>query len=301
MATIGTTVYLTPEFVKDVQEGKHPNMARQAFGHIFDDQGKFKSDRNDHEYKGMTDGWIRWIQMGGVGLRLIYIRKGDKIYLYRIVGKSDESGLSAPASLPEDAIFASLPDDILQGIVESDAIIQSRLLHTTKPTYLSSTIRQMYHLPQSEIILLSPTVSPALFQVSGEIGRFLDRSIEDGARVVLVTAPPSPSQIPFFDQLARRNIEVYFVQNLKSRLFLFRVNEYRVKGPDAVASPTAVLGSAELTHQSLDMGGIGRHEELCYRFPETHFETFYMYADALVKSATDLQGHKIKLGASASA
>jgi hypothetical protein len=301
MATIGTTVYLTPEFVRDIQESKHPNMARQAFGHIFDDQGKFKSDRNDHEYKGMTDGWIRWIQMGGVGLRLIYIRKGANVYLYRIVGKSDENGLSAPASLSKNTTFESLPEDILQGIIESEAIIQSRLLHTTKPTYLNSTIRQMYHLPQSEVILLSPTVSPALFKVSGEIGRFLDRSIEEGARVVLVTAPPGPSQIEFFDQLARRNIEVYFVQNLKTRLFLFRVNEYRVKGPDAVARPTVVLGSAELTHQSLGMGDIGRHEELCYRFPESHFETFYNYADALVKSATDLQGHKIKLGASASA
>jgi hypothetical protein len=85
---------------------------------------------------------------------------------------------------------------------------------------------------------------------------------------------------------------------LRSRLFLFRVDEYRAKGPAAIAYPTAVMGSAELTHQSLDMGNVGRHEELCYRFPKSHFGAFYSYAEALVKSATDLQGHKIKLGES---
>ena len=287
-------VFLTPEFIRDLQESKHPNMAKQALSHVFDDKGDFKVDREDHQYKGMVDAWIRWVQMGGPGLRVIYIRKGDDIYLYRTVGKSDESGLSNPAQLLGAAAVDDLPKDILLALGEGADHITPRLLKTTATTFLRDAIRSMYHVPHQEIYLVSPSVSQPLFRVSGELGRFLDRAIEDGTRCVLVTLPPAASEIEFYEDLARRQIEVYFIQNLRSRLFLFGVDEYRL-GKGIHFPRTAMLGSAELTYQSLDMGEIRRHEELCYRFPETHFPAFKNYAETLVKRATDLQGHKMSL------
>lgn len=288
---------MTPQFIRDLQDVRFPNIARQALGHVFTEEGKFKTDRNDHQYDGIADGWIRWVQMGGVGLRVIYIRKSDTIYLYRVVGKQEEDGLKAPKVLDPKAIVEGLPDEILQQIGESSAVISERLLKNSSPTYLREAIRSMFHVPHSEIILISPAVSFPLFGFNGEIGRFLDRAIEEGARATLVTLPPPEADLAFFDGLAARNIEVYFVQNLRSRLFLFDVDPHR-KPPAALkVVPTAILGSAELTHQGLDMGGVGRHEELCYRFPESHFKAFHAYADALRKSGVDLQGHKIRLRA----
>lgn len=290
-------VVMTPQFLNDLQDVRFPNIARQALSHVFTDEGKFKPDRNDHGYDGITDGWIRWVQMGGVGLRVIYIRKSDTIYLYRVVGKQEEDGLKSPKILDSKAVIEGLPDEILQQMGESGAVITERLLKNSSPTYLREAIRSMFHVPHNEIILISPAISFPLFGFDGEIGRFLDRAIEEGARTALVTLPPPEANLGFFDGLAARNIEIYFVQNLRSRLFLFNVDPYRKPAAAAKVVPTAILGSAELTHHSLDMGGIGRNEELCYRFPESHFKALRSYADELRKSSVDLQGHKIRLRA----
>lgn len=289
-------VVLTEEAVQDIREGKHPNMARLAFNHIFDDNGDFKSDRADHAYKGLPGGWIRWVSMGGVGLRVIYIRKDDIIYLHRIVGKGDEDGIKAPRTDQHAAAIESLPEDIITGLGESVEGITKRILTNRRPVLFREAVRRMYHLPHSEIILISPNVSSALFRTAGEIGRFLDKAIEDGSQATLITRPAPPHEIEFFDDLARRNVQVYFVQNLATRLYLFKVNEYRIQSSTGfeMVGPTAMIGSAELTHHSLDLGGIGKNEELCYAFPESHFEPFYSYADVLVKSATDLQGYKLR-------
>jgi hypothetical protein len=288
-------VFLTPEFIRDIQESKHPNLAKQVFGHTFDSNGVFNTSGDDHPYDGMADAWIRWVQMGGPGLRLIYIRKGSNVYLYRAVGKSDEGGLTDPKVLATSAAVEGLPKDVIAALGESAEAIANRLLKTTKPTYLREAVRSMFHLAHREVLLVSPTVSPPLFRVNGELGRFLDRAVEEGTRCALVTSTPGLSDLELFDDLARRNIEVYFIQNLKSRLFLFDVNEYQ-SPKDANPSSTVMMGSAELTHHSLGVGDVGRNEELCYRFPETHFGAFKTYADSLVTSAIDLQGHKIKLG-----
>jgi hypothetical protein len=286
---------MTPQFIRDLQDVRFPNIARQALSHVFTDEGKFKLDRNDHQYDGITDGWIRWVQMGGVGLRVIYISKSDTIYLYRVVGKHEESGLKSPKVLDPKAVIEGLPEEILRQIGESGAVISERLLKNSSPTYLREVMRSMFHLPHNEIILISPAISFPLLRFDGEIGRFLDRAVEEGARTALITLPPAPGDLGFFDGLAARSIEIYFVQNLRSRLFLFDVDPYRKPAAAANVAPTAILGSAELTHHSLNMGGVGRHEELCYRFPGSHFKAFQSYADELRKSGMDLQGHKIRL------
>lgn len=291
-------VVLTPQFIEDLQTSKHANFARQVLNHVFSSDGTFKADANDHQYDGIANGWIRWVSMGGVGIRVIYIRTGELVHLYRAVGKQDESGLSHPKDLDPKVIVEGLPEDILNALGESPVLISSRLLKNTSPTFLRETFRSMYHLPHSEVILISPWLSQPLFRRDGEIGRFLDRAIEEGTRSVLVTLPPAESDLEFFDDLALRNVEVYFTQNLRSRLYLFQVNKYRLSKAAKEAHPTAILGSAELTHHSLDMGGIGRHEEICYRFPESHFTAFHNYAGDLLKASIDLPGHKIKLRAS---
>lgn len=289
-------VVLTKEAIQDIREGKHPGMTKQAFNHIFDDNGDFKFDRADHPYKGLAGGWIRWVSMGGVGLRLIYIRKGDVVYLHRIVGKGDEDGIKAPRSDGHAAAIESLPEDLLPSLGESVETITRRILTNHRPVLFREAVRRMYHLPHSEIILISPNVSFPLFRTAGEIGRFLDKAIEDGSLATLITKPAISHDIEFFDDLARRNVQIYFVQNLATRLYLFRVNEFRVQslaGSETIG-PTAMIGSAELTHHSLDLGAVGKNEELCYAFPESHFEPFYSYADGLLKNATDLQGYKLR-------
>jgi hypothetical protein len=288
-------VVMTPEFIRDLQDSKHQNLARQALSHVFDQNGEFKADREDHPYDGMKDGWIRWVQMGGVGLRVIYIRKGEKVYLYRVVGKSDENGLTAPTVLTTQSVIESLPESITKTFGESEGAIADRLLKNTQPTYLREAIRRMFHVRHKEVLLVSPSLSQPLFRVQGEIGRFLDRAIEEGTRAMIVTLPPKHEDIEFFDELAHRNIEIYFSQNLNSRLFLFRVDTHRAGKFDEAVPPTAMLGSAELTHHGLDVGGVGRNEELCFRFPESHFSAFYAYADKLIRAAIDLQGHKQNL------
>jgi hypothetical protein len=282
-------VIFAPEFIRDLAQARQPNFAKLVLAHLFEPSGEFREDRNDHPYEGIAKGWIRWVSMSGAAIRVIYIEDGGRVYLYRAVVKADEGGLTAPAAQSEAASLASLPADILDGIVTSEAGVASRILTNSTPTLIRDELRKMYHVPHREIVLVSPELSPSLVLPTEEIGRFLYRAIEDGAAVFFVTQVPTAHSLKEYEDLASRSVQVHFVQNLRARLMLFDVIEYATRGVKTPLQPTTIMGSACITHHALGLGCVGANDELCFKFPGSHFAAFRKYADALLNRSIDLE------------
>ena len=51
--------------------------------------GSFRLDRDDHRFHGIEDAWIRVVSRGNTAYRVIYIRRGRDVYLYRAGGPFD--------------------------------------------------------------------------------------------------------------------------------------------------------------------------------------------------------------------
>src|SRR3954449_2651005 len=88
-----------PSFIADLQAESDANFARRVFLKLFEGDGSFRPDINDHRYHGIEGAWIRYVSQGRSAFRVIYIKKGDEIFLYRAGQHSVEDNLAPPHDL----------------------------------------------------------------------------------------------------------------------------------------------------------------------------------------------------------
>src|SRR5450755_1328390 len=94
-------VFLAPDFLDDLKSAIHPDFVTRVLDSLVDKAGRFKPDRNDHRYSGITDAWIRYASAGKTAFRVIYIRQSDSVFVYRAGFHSVEDQLAAPKSGPQ--------------------------------------------------------------------------------------------------------------------------------------------------------------------------------------------------------
>jgi hypothetical protein len=120
---------------------------------------------------------------------------------------------------------------------------------------------------------------------------------EDGASVLLVTAPPTEQNIEWLEQLEERNISVYFYPRLHSKLYCFILDENRKyeRGlPDpAKLSSLLLIGSANLTASGLALSQGKWNEELCYSMPNSEINHVETYVTKLITYGYDLKEVRI--------
>lgn len=283
-------VYITPEFINDLRESGDNRFIKQVLNHVLEKDGRFKSDADDHRYEGIEDVWIRYVSRGKTAFRVIYLKKDNLIYLYRAGTHSIEIEVKEPKyldiSIPlEKAKFrqpAYIPRDI------------GYFLKTLEPRFLNKEILSMYHVGHKEILLIAPFVSFEILGKFHHFGRFLDRAIEEGAEVSLITKPPDNPELEYYLELDERCIFVYFLQNLHAKLYIFDINPSTI--PDYCRGMTnaAIMGSSNLTKPGLSLDDDRSNEELCYRLPSEKYSEAYLYAKQLINKADDLKSYMMR-------
>jgi len=149
----------------------------------------------------------------------------------------------------------------------------------------------MYHVGHKEILLVAPFVSLEILDKFHHFGRFLDKAIEEGAEVSLVTKPPDNPELGNYLELDERCIFVYFLRNLHAKLYIFDINPSTI--PDYCRDMTnvVIVGSSNLTKPGLSLDDDMSSEELCYRLPLEKYSEAYLYAKQLIKKADDLKSY----------
>ncbi len=290
--------YLTFQFLEDLRSADDPRFVRRVLQQLFDSSGEFKRGQNDHRYHGIDDAWIRYVSKGRTGYRLIYIQKNDSVYIYRAGVHSVEDNLTAPQRL--DLAVPVVSMDLRQTAQSDQARREERwldsgaFLRSTQEIFLKKVFHGLSHVGHHEIVLVAPFVSEETVARSAPLGRFLDRAIEEGTNVWLVTRPPDPAKLDFFRALEERDFGVYFYKTLHAKLYLFEVNPSTLGEFNRDLTRTAIIGSANLTEMGLALAGELSNEELCYRLPDAKFEEARLYAHWLIHHSEDVAAYRLR-------
>ena len=295
-------ILFLPSIIEDIKTFDDPAFAKRLFNQVFDSSGNFRPGQNDHRYDDIDDAWIRYISRGATQYRLIYIQKGDKVYLYRAGNHSVENNLSEPSSFATGiSAGTAFTPSITSSITSDDFGV---LLPNTNPTFIHSTcgleptmlktlVGSLYHVGHHDIVLVSPFYSMDIFSSFKPFGNFLDRCVEEGTNVIFVTCPPKDNDFCFFDELEARDILVYFCKNLHTKLYLFNVDEATLTYYNrSEIKKTAIVGSSNLTEKGFAFEGTNFNEELCYRAPECKFTELQQYSTYLINHSIDLRSYK---------
>jgi hypothetical protein len=280
------TVHFTKEFLCDLREAKDVRFVDKVLSRTIGDDGSFAADRDDHRYDGIKDGWIRYVTQGKTAYRVIFIRNGSDVYLYRAGGHSIEDRLPPPIDFT-GAIPIQAPP-AARAAAPAFMIDHSCLLKTCEAKYFSRHIESMYHVRHYEICIVSPFVDLGLLASQHAFGRFLDRAIEEGTTVSLVTASDgNEDKLDEYQKLEERDINCYFFSGLHAKLYLFDVDlASRQRWQKGIESH-AILGSSNLTGPGFGFGDSPSNEELNCRIPATLFDEARTFVYRLMQKADD--------------
>ena len=315
-------VFLLPEFVNDLQSHRAPHFARQVLKHTLCKNGIFRSDRSDHPYKGVQNAFIRVVSRGTSGYRVIYLRCGKNIYLYRAGEHSIEDRITPPSE--ESVKFALSVGEAEEGLFPAVARRQAPTI-ITEPTHrflrnapepqIQREIFSRRNLPHESIWLVSPFINENLLLPTAKLGKLLLEQHEDGATVGIITTATKNMNIKWMERLNKDGIEIFVYPQLHTKLYYFLFDESRrytlgLRASDRHSS-LILMGSANLTSAGIALTSVRGdkemahcNEELCCAIPESGISYITQYVNELKSHGYDLQsvrqflargqGHKLE-------
>jgi hypothetical protein len=290
--------FLLSTFLSDLREIDEPHFARRVLSKVINAAGQFEADGDDHRYDEIEGGWIRYVSRGSTAYRVIYIRRGADIFLYRAGRHDVEDGLRAPSADRFATAFLVTTNTFTfsaQGHSASTGIANDlgQLLYSSTPTQLKHYIVSLGHRSHREIWLVAPFVTPAILYPTHTFGRLLFKAKEDGAAIGLITKPPSNrDDLTVFERLEAEDIVVAFVERLHAKLYLFELDDREKYRYQMAMTSSAIVGSANLTDAALGLIDGIANEELCYRLPEAKFDEAKRYVAWLESVSKDTKAYR---------
>lgn len=282
-------LYFCKEFIRDLAEHPEPHFAGKVMAKVCNNQGEFEIARDDHEYRGIAGGYIRYISQRPNYYRAIYIRRGDDIFWYRAGRHEVEDRLAPPPELQGVPLGATPP-----GVDLVEDHRHPRYTKSLRPRFLREVIAARSIVPHRQLILVSPRLTTSAIGPLGPVGRLTDRAVELGAKVTVITRPPRDADINAYRWLAARGTELLFHSRLNARLYYFEVDEAKLDPELSNVKSIAVVGSAELTEAGLNQQpaqGETADEELCYEIGEDDIDGAMEFCLELTDGTIDLQGY----------
>lgn len=287
-------IFLLPDFIADLQDYADAHFARRVLKKTLRPDGNFRFDANDHRYEGIEDAWIRYVSRGRTAYRVIYLRYGDNIYLFRAGVHSVEDRLAAPtASTVEAAVPVAAADRIsIRERSRTPDYLINRFKRNVPTPQINREIFSRRNLPHKDIWLVAPFVNGDLVAPTAAFGKLLLDQAEDGASVVLITAPPKNRDIEWMERLAEREVNIFVYPRLHTKLYCFVFDENRRYEPGlrngSRYSSLILLGSANLTSVGMALGEGCYNEELCYAVPEDEIGYVESYVTELMMYGYEL-------------
>ena len=237
------SIFLLPEFIADLQSHNDAHFARRVLQKTLRSDGTFQPDSADHRYKNIDNAWIRRISRGHTAYRVIYLRYGEKVYLYRAGEHYIESHLVSPRAV---SVNSAIP--VSDGKEKHDnhlAISQTQKVDFTINTEQVNRFRrnvpkrQIYkeifsrrNLPHKDIWLIAPFINEDLFQPTGVFGKLLLHQVEDGASVVVITAAQETRTLAGWKNLMNKASVFSFIRVFMQNFIVFysmRIGETRLE------------------------------------------------------------------------
>ena len=278
------------------------SFCQRVIKQVFERDGSFRTGQNDHRYRGVENAWIRYISRGSTAYRLIYLRRGNEIYLYRAGTHSIENRVSPPVDFSGVAEVDAVTQVVEGRSFSKESSDLGNILVSRKrfdEQLICDYFERMYHLGHVEIFLISPFVDFDLLQRHKPLGRFLDRQIEEGAVVSLLTEyVENLEDFKICEELGDRDVNMLFLRKLHAKLYLFEIDTKKISRYfDDQIPKVAILGSSNLTERGL---GFSRDDtanwELCYRPEFYRYDELRTHAHQLSMMAKSLPEMRRNIG-----
>lgn len=253
--------FLCREFIRDLIEHSDASFASRVLSKTVGADGGFEADADDHRYRGIEDGWIRYVSRQSTAYRAIFLRRGEDIYWYRAGSHSIEDRLQPPRDLTAAVMIGETPSGLDVMTVHRNP----RYLKASEPRLLREVIASRVLVPHRNVALVTPRISASLFSPVGLIGRLISGVLEYGGTVSIITKPPSQRDLAQYRWLVDRGVDLLVHPRVNARMALFEVNDEQLDVEMINVGSMCVVGSSELTEAGLGLvGAQDVHEELCY-------------------------------------
>lgn len=286
------------EFLIDLVGTGDGQLSNRTLKKLFTESGEFRTDRDDHPYRGIENAWIRVVSRGNTAYRVIYIRKGDDITLYRVGSHSVEDRLAAPAQSTQFSVVSnSVIEDAMRPLgraatAQQVVLARSTVEQTEASRFMKNHERRLLYeqmigrrlLPHKEAILVSPYLSFGLLRSTDPLGQMFDEWIGDGCNVTLITLPPAAQDLQEFSQLERRGFSIWHVQKLHAKTYIFRIDKSKLNDYQQDNKDLALIGSANLTTAGFNPLGQRAKEpqlELSYQIVDEDHEDLEQFLNCL--------------------
>jgi len=281
-------VFFCKEFIRDLAQHAEPNFAGKVMAKVCNAAGEFEFARDDHRYKGIEGGYIRYISQRPDYYRAIYIRRGDDIYWYRAGRHEVEDRLASPAEPIAGMAIETAPD----GVDAMEDHRHPRYTMSVRPRHLREVLAARSLIPHRQLILVSPRLTATTVGPLGLTGKLIDRNIEFGGQVTVITRPPRDADISTYRWLESRGVDLLLHERLNARLYYFEVDVENLDREMTEVRSIAVVGSAELTEHGLNNqlpSGEEPDEELNYEIADDDM-------DGAMEFCLELIGRSVNLG-----
>lgn len=256
---------------------------------VCDSEGGFEPAKEDHRFKGIEGGFIRYVSQRPNYYRAIYIRRGEDVYWYRAGRHQVEDRLEAPVELVVSGEIGGTPAGV--DIMEKHR--HPRYTKSARPRFLREVIASRTLIPHKHLVLVSPCLTKTMIAPTGPIGLLTDRMQQFGGYVTVITRPPRDSDIDAYRWFSSRGVELRLHSNLNARLYYFEVDDKQLDRELSHIKSMAIIGSAELTESSFNFpapGGMAEKivsEELCYEIAEDDIEGAMEFCLELTDATVD--------------
>jgi phosphatidylserine/phosphatidylglycerophosphate/cardiolipin synthase-like enzyme len=285
-------VYLRKEFLQDLQAAADLRIVRRVLKHVLTADGSFPIDADDHRYHGIKDAWIRYVSKGNSAYRVIYIRSGADVFLYRAGPHSIEDRLSAPSEDKPSFKIAETVTETTTSRQWATMTDLTSLLKTKESKYLRKHIEGMFHVKHKEVCIVSPFIDFSMLEGHHVFGRFLDRAVEEDTMIIIVTSTSHGEEtLPQFKALEERGMNTFFVDYLHSKVFLFDVDVEALHDYQRGVEPNVVIGSSNMTSMGLGFSN-PCNEELNCCLSAALFEETKTYVNKLRLRAADYRKYE---------
>lgn len=299
-------LYLYEEFLRDLRNEGDSKFAGRVLSKLLDAQSRFVIDRDDHRYHGIDGAWIRYVSMGQSGIRAIFIRRGDDVYLYRAGPHSVEDRLSPPSAGALVIPVVGVSGELRSALAAIDEGAQERaprrFLENFRAELIRTKVLGRRFVKHRSVTLISPFLNYELFSISSPLWKVLEDLRSEGAVVSLVTRPPKTNEdLRFFERLESMGFSILFHDTLHSKLYMFEVDptvsERELRG---LEPNLALIGSANLTSKGFGINPTGTdvpkaNEEILFELPAEQFAVANEYACYLAISANDIPRQRVIL------